>query len=296
MNRSLLFLPAVLILLLAPAASAQILLRYSFPAGKELRYKKIESTQAQVTGPGGLEENIDRRSETLLRLTGEGGDPGTASYVYRQDTVMADEKLKRQLGFRLSDFNNALNRKRIRVRISDGGELRGIEILDPVSLPAGAPVQISDTVLAQQALLFPALPSRPVKAGESWTDARTDTLRPKFSVAGAGEGGGLTIQSSSTTYTGAGTETVDGYACVKITWRSTLKRESQMTVGEMEMYNEDESVITGSLHFADKEGIIVRYESRTVTDSANAIVSGGDTTQMPSTTTNEVTLSLISNR
>ncbi len=286
---------AGLLLPLSPLLS-QTALRYAFPAGSEYRYRKIDTTIAQVTGPGGLEENIDRKSETLLRIEGNGAPAGQVSYLYKQDTVYVDEKRNEQVGFRLSDLNNALNGKRIRVRMTDHGEFRGIDMLDSIVWSSSAPVQLTDTMLAQQALLFPALPDRPVAPGQSWTDARVDTLRPRFAIAGSGESRGFTIQKSSTTYRVTGEVRRGERRCLAIGWHSTIKRESEMTAGEMELYNEEDTGVIGTLLFDAAAGLLVEYESRTTSDATNVVVSGGENTQMPSTTTSTTKLILLPSR
>ncbi len=268
-------------------------LRYNFPIGKELKYKKFETTTAHIAGPGGIEENIDRKTEAILKITGDKPVDGNESYIFVQDTLFIDEEKNEQIGFRISDMYNNLTNKRIHVVITPRGDLREIHILDSIKNYQQMQMALTDTMLSQQALIFPSLPEKKVKIGETWTDARTDTLEPKFAIAGMDANSGFTIRQSNTTYTIVGEEEYNKFHCIKLTWKSKTKTESQMKIGDIEIYNEEEGNTSGTLYFAHKEGLTVSMEQKTFSDSSTAMVSGGENTVMPSSTNNETKLILI---
>lgn len=285
----------ILVSIAAPPAlrAQEFNLRYNFSSGGVLKYKKNDITSAHIAGPGGIEENIDRKSEASIKIIGEGTVGTTVSYLFTQDTLFIDEQKNEELGFRMSDLFNILTGKRIRVSITPRGDVRSIQVIDSINVNASFPVSLSDTMLSQQAAIFPTLPHKPVKIGETWTDSRSDTIAPRMTVEGMGSNTGFTLRTMKTTYTIAGEEVMGKYRCIKLTWKSTTKTEGQMKYGDVEVFTEEDGNTSGTLYFAHKEDILVSMEFRTFNETTTAMISGNDNTVMPSSTTNEVKLFLI---
>ena len=295
MKKTFIFSSAVVVffILHGELIAQEFLMKYKFPNGSEWKFKKYETTVAHIAGPGGLEQNIDRKTEALLKIRGLSRDDRIASYLFIQDTIFIDEAKNETMGFRISDLFNRITNKRIQVDLFPNGNLKNISMLDPIIPAANAPLMLSDSILSQQALLFPTLPDKSIRIGESWTDARSDTASPKIGVAGMGTTDGLTIRHQSTSYTVSGKEKMLGFNCIKLTWKSTIKSESQMTIGETEMYTEEDANAVGTLYFAIAEGIIVSMELKQYSDNTTAMYSGNENTTLPSSTTSETKLILI---
>lgn len=274
-------------------AQKEYQLRYAFPEGKTLKYKKTESTNAQITGPGGTEEKIDRTSEARIHIIGETSDPALPTYLFVQDTLFSEEQSPEQFGFNLSDMYSAINGKKIRITLSPRGDMKSVHAVDSIVFKHKLPVALTDTMLAGQAVIFPPLPEKKIKIGESWTETRIDTLSPKFAVEGMASGATLTIKRYNTTYKVEGIEKKKKFDCLKLTWKSAAKSESKFHFGEMEVYSDEDTNISGTLYFAYAEGYLIEMKQSTYTEATTAMVSSQENATMPSSTQIESTLTLL---
>lgn len=110
--------------------------------------------------------------------------------------------------------------------------------------------------------LFPDLPAKPVKIGDTWTSE--DTVTEKSST------GELIIQTSGTN-TLEGFESVDGMECARITatFTGTLKGEGNQ--GGMDLVTEGDIEGSDTWYFAYKKGIFVKS---TMNGKAKGTITG----------------------
>jgi hypothetical protein len=266
-------------------------LRYALKEGKTLKYKKLESLKSVAQTVRGLYADIDKNAETFLTVTAEKSEGGDLSFVYLQDTVYTEDKsasgAKAPKSF---DFQNAISKKPIRVRMSAKGDLRNAAPLSPLELPAGVPV--SERMLARQAAIFPALPQRSLKVGDRWTDAARDTTYPKQKDPRYGEGAGTRFTAITTAYTVDSLVKHNGHSCLKISWKSSVSIEGKMLFPKADSFNEETSAVSGTLYFAAKEGLLVELSVRTEKEATSAMFSL-ESEVIPITSSTETRLLLL---
>jgi hypothetical protein len=260
--------------------------------GRALKYKKLESLKSVAQTVRGLYADIDKNSEAYATVTGEKAEGGDLSYVFLQDTAYSEDKsvsaARAQKNF---DFQNAISKKPIRVRMSAKGDPRGATPLAPIDVSASG-MPISERMVARQAAIFPALPLRSVKVGDTWTDAVKDTAAPKQKDPRLGEGAGVRYTSISTTYRVDSLVKRNGYSCLKITWSGTVSIEGKMIFPQADSFNEETSAVSGVLYFAANEGVLVELMVRTEKEATNAMFTL-ESEVVPITSTTETRLLLL---
>lgn len=286
------FLPLIIAINISAASAQEFLLRYSFPAKGELKYRKLDMTNATISAPGATDETIDRKSDASVRIQRDSSATEASSYLFVQDTIFIDEPKMQQMGVNTSEIYGSISSKRIRVLMTPRGDVARTEILDPVTRSSNPVFAFSDSMLAAQAVIFPALPVKKVKLGETWTETRDDTLAPQWMPSSLGSS--TIVHHRSTTYTLKEKKKFQRYDCVVLAWKSEMKSENQNKFGESEVYSEESSVITGTMVFAFKEGFLISLETETQGDATTVVVTNGENQVIPSTTTLKSTLTLLS--
>ena len=289
------FFPVLFVLLMLAAADAAAQsrdLRYVLKEGATLKYKKLETMKSEAQTIRGLYADIDKNTEAYISLKAEKAVGGDLVYVFLQDTAFVEDRSQSAStvpkGF---DFQNAISKKAIRVRISTKGDLRDAVPLVPIDLSSSG-MPISERVLARQAAIFPALPLRSVKVGDTWTDAVKDTTHPRQKDSRFGNGTGTRYTSIRTTYSVDSLVKHNGYMCLKITWKGTISTEGKMIFQRADSFNEEESAVSGSLYFAAGDGLLVELAVHTGKEATSAMFST-ESEVIPITTTSDMRLVLL---
>jgi hypothetical protein len=129
----------------------------------------------------------------------------------------------------------------------------------------------------------------------TWTESTSDTATPSQTIGGVGEGRGLRLASSKTTFTVEGTVQVLGYSCLKITWKGGSLLESKMLFPATELFTEETISSSGTLFFAPSEGLLVQLAVLTEKESTR-VVYGRESELSPSSSTLETTIQLVPQR
>jgi hypothetical protein len=147
-------------------------------------------------------------------------------------------------------------------------------------------------MFAQRAAVLPALPTRPLSIGDSWTESTSDTLYPSKELPQIGRGNGLRHISNATTYTVEERSTKMGVECLKIRWKGNLFMEEKILFPSLEEFSEDQSSVDGTLYVAIDTGMPVELEIRTEKENTRALF-GGQNTVIPSSISTITTLEFL---
>lgn len=110
--------------------------------------------------------------------------------------------------------------------------------------------------------IFPDLPGKPVKIGDSWTT--NDTINVK-------EGGTNMRMTFVSVNTLQGFETVDGHECAKVTTQSTGKLDGEGEQMGANLYFEGDLQSSDVWYFAYKEGVFVKSISDGLSEGTVAV-------------------------
>ena len=121
--------------------------------------------------------------------------------------------------------------------------------------------------------IFPDLAGKPIKVGDSWTTLDTVQIEETNSNIE------LTFESENTL---TGFETIDGMECAKVVANVTGIMEGDGERGGANLFFEGDIKGTDTWYFAYKKGILVKYQSKGVTESTIA-VSGPQNMTIPMT-------------
>ncbi|MDT8323889.1 MAG: hypothetical protein RRA94_07265 [Bacteroidota bacterium] len=289
----------LLIILITAAALAQCafaqdyLLRYD-PDQGSYTFKQLEETTAMAQSNDGRTMDINRKTTRYLTVDVEAvGDEGI-SYTCTQDTAIveestADPRIQRQNLI----VQNILTGKPVRVRQSLSGVTLEHTALVPLQAQRILGPSANDAMFTPRAVILPVLPDRPLTVGMRWTEKHADTLQPSKSHPQYGTGSGIRYQQSSTEYEVAGRETIDGTACLRLTWEGRSGMEEKVMYGNLEEYTEETTRSSGEMLVEIDSGLPRKVDVYSDKEATRALF-GAQSSVIPSSISTHTVLDLIS--
>jgi len=273
--RTLLFV-LVLVVAWAAAAIAQdsFTLEHKFEQGKTYHY--TATANSKVTQEmGGQEMHVAIEAwfvpSIILEKTTSKGD---LVLVYAADSAKSHIKAPNM------DSTMTMKHligKRTRLTVTPKGEVLNREVIDTVKAD-----RMMSGIGLRELIRLPRLAAGPVKMGDKWNVTQADTNEI---------GGGKIVTTTTTAYTVAGKEKVQGHDCLKITYTGTGTTAGKGTMMGMELFVEGTGKSTGTFYFDPAQGMFVRNEAKTENETTMA-ATGQQNMTIPISAATETTFSL----
>ena len=220
-----------------------LILQYRMPEKGTLKYE-MTSTFIQSMDMGGQSVDTKSTSMTVMSITSRGtkGDDLLLTVTIEDASVGVDAP-----GAALEPDMSDVIGKSFDMTLSSIGEEKDLPDPDAIQYDLGPGGKRSAISYVQ--MMFPDLPGRPIKIGESWTTV------DGFSEKGAGGNMAISFESVNTL---AGLEIVNGMDCAKIDveYSGTIKGSGVEGPAQWESEGVLEGVSTW--YFAFKEGVLVK--------------------------------------
>lgn len=223
-----------------------LVLEYRMPEKGALKYEVI-SKFVQSMDMGGQSVDTVSTTMTVLSISSRGtrGDDLLLTVVIDDASVGVDAP-----GAGLEPDMSGVIGRSFDMTLSRLGEEKDLPDSDSIQYDLGAAGKRSAISFAQ--MIFPDLPGRPVRIGESWTTV------DGFSEKGGGGDMSISFESVNTL---VGTETVSGIECAKIEveYTGTIKGSGSQGPADWESEGDLEGISTW--YFAYKEGVLVQDQT-----------------------------------
>jgi len=255
-------------------------LRYQLPKGVTNKYKLTSDskTKAQMMG-----QDFTTTTWSLfgITLTGEdAGKNGELICVGKVDTNLT--KIDSPMMKDTARVMKEINGKRVRLTLSPlGRTLKSVQVDE---IPQTQAMQMMGGGNPTEFLrrLFVELPEKEAGIGDSWKQTRPDTTNAQ---------GLKIITKPDVTFKIAGSETVGGFECLKISFEGTSSQYGTGSRQGMELVLDGTVKSKGTVYFAPKEGFMVSLE-QTSTNETNISGTGEQmfTATQSTTSTSKVVL------
>ena len=205
---------------------------------------------------------------------------GDITFVYAIDSLHTQVK-NSMMGVDSTFTNPAgLIGKRTRFTMSAAGKKLNSVILDSVKL-SGVMAQVSGG--RQNTFNLIELSGKEMKAGESWTSNKVDTMN---------QAGGKLMVTSATTYTVGNEVDTLGYKCVRLMTKGKASIKGEGAQMGAKLFFEGEGPTSGVVYFAPKEGLLVAMTADNDMEMTIA-VTGPQNMTIPQTTATKTSLVLV---
>ncbi|MFC2156550.1 DUF6263 family protein [Acidobacteriota bacterium] len=286
----------VLILVVLAAASLVMSAAISKPAASqkvyELKYQMSVGTKFVMKSTGASNVETDQMGNIVTTdITGGGEDKFTVlaaspetgltlEYEFGERDQLMESSV---VGSASTDFSELVGMK-VKFLLSKTGDVDGYEGFD--KLPA-ITTSTEDTLdeasykLGAKSLWF-ALPEKPVKIGDTWTDEQTEDIPVQDSV--------LTSEST-TTYKVVEEVQKDGYDCLKIEHNGVTRLSGEFEQQGTPLTMERETTSKGVFYFAYKLGMFIYSEGDANGEGIITVESMG--IEIPQTITSKGTVTVL---
>ena len=235
-------------------------LKYKLPKGTTFTLK-TSATEEQISDQMGQEVviNINRNSESAVDVLSLDDKTGmTLSYEYTKRVTESDGPM----GLNSTDYLDLLGKK-VKFIINSTGHasgFEGFEELPEITSPNGQTTSGDDFIRGIKNL-FPKMPEKTVKIGETWTDNQES------------EAGSL---KTMTNFTYKTVEDVkkDGFDCLKIEIVYTQTVKGTLDQNGMEIALDIKGEGSGVMYFGYKKGMVI-YSENTLKSEGTAEVEAG---------------------
>ena len=262
-------------------ASADVYkLAFSMKKGQRLKYKMKTSTEQSMEMMG-REMSSSVQGVTVMHLEVEDvTKTGDITFVYAIDSMQTQVK-NAMMGMDSTFINPAgLIGKRTRYTMNAAGKKLNSVIIDSVKL-SGVMAQVSGG--RQNSFNLIELSGKEMKAGESWTTNKVDTMN---------QAGGKMMVTTATTYTVGNEVDTLGYNCVRLMTKGKASIKGEGAQMGAKLFFEGEGPTSGIVYFAPKAGLLVAMTSDSDLEMTIA-VTGPQNMTIPQTTTTKITLALV---
>jgi hypothetical protein len=227
-------------------------LKYKFGGGKTYKYS-IETKSDITQEVMGQEMKIEVNSNMLQNMAAEISADNSIVIISSLDSAIVHTKMP------MRDTTTILSNligKREKITISNNGKVIEKKMIDTISGQNEMYKQVTNGL--DKFVLFP---DKPVKIGESWTSAETDTIEMM---------GGKLINKADITYKLIGTENKLGYDCLKIEMDAKNNNEGSAKVMGMDLTIEGTGKTKGTIYFSQESGVIVFADMKVDNDMTMA--------------------------
>lgn len=261
------------VLFCAWSAHGQTALKYKFTKGDLYRYADtmaVQTTQ-EIMGQE-MKVSQDIHAITRFLVEGEASGGGT-NLISSTDTMVLKIKNPR-IDTTLAPVE--ILHKRNRITVSPLGEITAREVVDSVKLPMM--LRGSGGLASRELLRLPVFSEKPVKVGEKWTYAKTDST--------SGDGG-KSVMNTTMEYTLVGEEKYAGRSCAKISFTGKVTVSSKSSMMGSDVFTEGGGTLTGVMYFDQKKGVFIGEEGKTEMEMT-AAVTGQQNMTIPITSSTKM--------
>jgi len=263
---------------IAAVAGGPYKLTYRLKKGDRLKYKMTVAVDQSMEMMG-QEMTTTVNGNTHMHLdVEEVTKEGNSTFVSAIDSMNVD--IKGMQGSQSFKNPAEVLGKRTRLTINAYGKKLRTVIVDSMNLSG----MLAQTGVGRQtAMTFLELPEKEVKAGDTWSTNRADTMS---------QGGGKVILTPSLTYTVAGEIDTLGYKCLRILSKGNTAIKGEGTQMGAKFFIDGQGPGTGTAYFALKEGLLVAATS--VSDLEMTIaITGPQNMTIPQSTSQRSSLVLV---
>ena len=232
-----------------------LILEYRMPEKGPLKYE-MTTTFLQSMDMGGQSMDTESNTVTAMSVSSRGikGDDLLLTMTIDDASISVDAPV----GEVTADMSDVIG-KSFDMSLSILGEEK--DLPDPNSIEYDLGPGGKRSAISSVQMMFPDLPGRPIKVGDSWTSV------DGFSEKG---GGGDMTMSFEIVNTLVGFETVNGMECAKIEAEYTGTIKGSGVQGPAEWSSEGEMEGVSTWYFAYKKGILVK-DTTEGTGTANVV-------------------------
>lgn len=208
------------------------------------------------------------------------------NFIMRVDTI--GYSLGGSQGDQAMDFGD-IKGKKARVTITPQGEKREIVPIDSLPTPKMGGQSMEGDAKGWLSISFFKVPDKPMKIGDSWTEAKLDTTTRVDTTRQSSQ---TYIRDSKSKYTVLGEETKMGLTCLHIQVETTYSSQSSGKMRDTEISSEGEGETNSQVWFAYQEGILVEFATRDFYEGTTAF-SGQMNMTSPNTRESKMSLKLV---
>ncbi len=235
-----------------------VTLAYKFPEGKTLTY---QTTSTQTQNFEGMGQAVSTESNTAIEFTLQ--PKGLKEGQYQLGVTVNSFKVEAQSpqGSMTADASSVVGKSFDMILSRLGKE---IDTSGASSIRYSMGIAGTRDLGASFQALFPDLPDRSIKIGDSWPS--------EDSVTQKSDAGDIRI-NFNTVNTPEGFETVDGFECVRIKGPVTGKMAGNLEQQGMAVLFDAKIDGTQTWYFAVKEGMLVKTETKA---TIGGVITAGD--------------------
>lgn len=289
-----LFLPLFILVLFLVSCAVPTAVPTKVTAEKtyELKYQMAEGTKFTMASTSDVNTHMDQMgTEIVADIYGEGEDiyvvissekeKGLGIEVEFGDREQTVDSIQ---GSGSTDFSDLIGKKAKFVLLQNGKVegFEGFENLPEIVTSTGDTLDEETYKLGVRAT-FPLLPDHPIKIGDSWSDIQNVDVPTGDSVL---------LSEIDFNYTLIGEEEKDGYECVKIDVKGVVHLSGDFEQAGTPLYVERETISSGTLYFAYKEGMFISQETESTSEGVINVPSAGIDIPQTITSKGSVTVQL----
>lgn len=213
-------------------------------------------------------ERIMEDTNTMERMGQSLETTSSSKYAFQIETEQVDSLIhfvlildtvshsfKGPQGAQAIDFGD-IKGKKIRASITLHGDQKDLVPIDSLPTPKLGDQPMEGDAKGWFSLPLFKVPDRPMKIGDSWTDAKRDTTTQIDSTRQSTR---TYIKNSKTQYTVLGEETKLGLACLHLQVETQYSSQSRVKTSDSQISAEGDGETKGQAWFAYKEGILVEF-------------------------------------
>lgn len=264
MNKKKLSIPFLcLTVLMAAVIFVSFAVPNLFAQGKlyELKYQLAKGTKITMTSTGDVNSVMDQMgNEVVTDISGDAEDifvvlsaNKTKGLTLEYEFGARSQNMDSAMGSDSTDFSELIGKK-VKFVLLPNGKVEGFEGFDtlPVITSSSGDELNEETYILAVKTTFPLLPDKPVKFGDSWTDNQVMDIPQSGSI--------LNLENDYT-YTLIEEVKKDGFDCLKIEMTGTSHLVGDFEQEGMALSIERDTISTGTIYFAYKEGMLISMES-----------------------------------
>lgn len=241
----------------------------------ELKYQLAKGTKFTMVSSSEVNSVMDQMgTEVLSDSYGEAEDIFVVLSANKKKGLSLEyefgersQNIDSAMGSDSTDFSELVGQKVTFVLLPNGKveEYEGFDSLPEITSPGGDELN-EETYILGVKTTFPLLPDKPVKFGDTWTDNQ---------VMDIPQGGNFLKLENDITYTLIEETQMEGFDCLKIEMKGVSRISGDFEQEGMALYIERETISTGTLYFAYKEGMLISGVSESIGEGIIDVPSAG---------------------
>ncbi len=246
-------------------------------------------------------ERITQDTNTMERMGQSFETTSNSKYVFQLETEQVDSLIHFVLtldtlshsfvgpqGAQAIDFGD-IKGKKIRAAITLHGDPKDLTPIDSLPTPKLGDQPMQGNAKDWFSVPLFKVPDRPMKIGDSWTEAKLDTTTQ---IDTTRQSTRTYIKDSKSQYTVLGEETKLGLTCLHLQIETQYSSQTSAKMSDSQMSAEGDGETKGQVWFAYKEGILVEFSYSGFYEGTTAITGPMNLTS-PNTRESKFSLRLV---